>query len=177
MKALLIVLSSLLLISCGQVPVERYANEKPVLDLPTYFSGPVQAWGMFQDRSGEVIKRFHVDIQSRREGDKLILDERFVYSDGTRQRRVWTLTPDGTGRWIGTADDVVGEAIGYVAGNALRWRYHLNLPVGDSTYVVYFDDWMYLMDDDTLINRSVMSKFGIELGQVTLFFRRGAAQP
>ena len=69
MKTLLIVLTSLLLISCGQVPVERYANEKPVLDLPTYFSGPVQAWGMFQDRSGEVIKRFHVDIQSRRDGE------------------------------------------------------------------------------------------------------------
>ncbi|AVO51592.1 DUF3833 domain-containing protein [Ectopseudomonas mendocina] len=177
MKTLLIVLASLMLISCGQVPVERYANEKPALDLPTFFAGPVQAWGMFQDRSGEVIKRFHVDISSRRDGDKLILDERFLYSDGTRQRRVWTLTPDSSGRWIGTADDVVGEAIGEVAGNALRWRYHLNLPVDDSTYVVYFDDWMYLMDDDTLINRSSMSKFGIELGQVTLFFRRGAAQP
>ncbi|WAJ36163.1 DUF3833 domain-containing protein [Pseudomonas sp. GOM7] len=177
MKALVIVLTSLLLISCGQVPVERYAHEKPVLDLPSFFSGPVQAWGMFQDRSGEVIKRFHVDIQSRRDGDKLILDERFLYSDGTRQRRVWTLTPDESGRWIGTASDVVGEAIGEVAGNALHWRYHLNLPVDDSTYVVHFDDWMYLMDDDTMINRSVMSKFGVELGQVTLFFRRGAAQP
>lgn len=177
MKALLILLTSLMLVSCGQVPVEHYANEKPVLDLPTYFSDPVQAWGMFQDRSGEVIKRFHVDIQSRREGDKLILDERFLYSDGPRQRRVWTLTPDGPGRWLGTADDVVGQAVGEVAGNALRWRYHLNLPVDDTTYVVYFDDWMYLMDDDTMINRSVMSKFGIELGQVTLFFRRGAAQP
>ena len=177
MKALIILLSSLMLISCGQVPVERYANEKPALDLPTFFSGPVQAWGMFQDRSGEVIKRFHVDIQSRRDGDRLILDERFLYSDGTRQRRVWTLTPDGAGRWIGTADDVVGRATGEVAGNALRWRYHLNLPVDGSTYVVYFDDWMYLMDDDTLINRSSMSKFGIELGQMTLFFRRAAAQP
>lgn len=177
MKALVIVLTSLLLISCGQVPVERYANEKPVLDLPSFFSGPVQAWGMFQDRSGEVIKRFHVDIQSRRDGDKLILDERFLYSDGTRQRRVWTLTPDESGRWIGTAGDVVGEAIGEVSGNALHWRYYLNLPVDDSTYVVHFDDWMYLMDDDTMVNRSVMSKFGVELGQVTLFFRRGAAQP
>ena len=172
MKTLLIVLTSLLLISCGQVPVERYANEKPVLDLPTYFSGPVQAWGMFQDRSGEVIKRFHVDIQSRRDGEKLILDKRFLYSDGTRQRRVWTLTPDGEGRWIGTADDVVGEAIGEVAGNALRWQYRLLLPVDDTTYEVEFDDWMYLMDEDTLINRSFMSKFGVELGQVTLFFRR-----
>ena len=163
--------------SCGSVDVARYAEQQPALDLQRFFSQPVKAWGMFQKRNGEVAKRFEVNIVSRREGNNLILDERFLYSDGTRQRRVWTLTPDGTGRWIGTADDVVGEAIGDVAGNALRWRYHLNLPVGDSTYVVYFDDWMYLMDDDTLINRSVMSKFGIELGQVTLFFRRGAAQP
>ena len=165
------------LVACSDTDVKQYRDQKPELELRQFFSGRVEAWGLFQKRSGEVIKRFHVDIQSRREGDKLILDERFLYSDGTRQRRVWTLTPDGAGRWIGTADDVVGEAIGEVAGNALRWRYHLNLPVDDSTYVVYFDDWMYLMDDDTLINRSVMSKFGIELGQVTLFFRRGAAQP
>lgn len=165
MRTPAILLACLLLVSCGQVPVERYADQRPALDLPTFFSGPVQAWGMFQDRSGEVIKRFHVDIDSRRDGDRLILDERFLYSDGTRQRRVWTLTPDGAGRWLGSA------------GNALRWRYHLNLPVDGSTYVVYFDDWMYLMDDDTLINRSSMSKFGIELGQVTLFFRRAAATP
>ena len=177
MRTPAILLACLLLVSCGQVPVERYADQRPALDLPTFFSGPVQAWGMFQDRSGEVIKRFHVDIDSRRDGDRLILDERFLYSDGTRQRRVWTLTPDGAGRWLGSADDVVGQAVGEGAGNALRWRYHLNLPVDDNTYVVYFDDWMYLMDDDTLINRSSMSKFGIELGQVTLFFRRATATP
>ena len=127
---------------------------------------------MFQNRSGEVIKRFHVDIQSRTEGENLILDERFLYSDGTRQQRVWTLTPDGPGRWKGRAADVIGEARGELAGNALRWRYELALPVDGTTYQVQFDDWMYLMDEDTLINRSFMSKFGVELGQVTLFFRR-----
>ena len=107
-----------------------------------------------------------------REGDKLILDERFVYSDGERQRRVWTLTPDGPARWRGTAGDVIGEARGELAGNALRWQYRLLLPVDDTTYEVDFDDWMYLMDEDTLINRSSMLKLGVELGQVTLFFRR-----
>jgi hypothetical protein len=94
--------------------------------------------------------------------------------DGSQQRRVWTLTPTGPGLWSGRADDVIGEALGEVAGNALRWRYRLNLPVDGSTYEVTFDDWMYLMDEDTLINRSSMSKAGIELGQVTLFFRRQA---
>ena len=167
----------LLLGSCGNVGVEHYANERPALDLPAFFSGPVQAWGIFQKPSGEVVKRFKVDITGRREGERLILDERFLYSDGTRQQRVWTLTPDGPGRWRGRAADVVGEAVGEIAGNALRWRYRLNLDVDGSTWEVSFDDWMYLMDDDTLINRSSMRKLGVELGQVTLFFRREGASP
>ena len=158
--------------SCANVGVERYVDQQPQLDLERFFSKPVKAWGIFQKRSGEVSKRFEVAIASRREGNALILDERFLYSDGTRQQRVWTLTPDGPGGWKGRAGDVVGEAIGEVAGNALHWRYRLNLPVDGSIYEVGFDDWMYLMDEDTLINRSSMTKFGVEWGQVTLFFRR-----
>lgn len=172
MKRWLLLLCCVVLTSCGSVSVDDYATEKPVLDLTRFFDRPVQAWGIYQDRSGKVLKRFHVDITSRRDGDRLILDERFVYSDGSTQRRVWTLIPDGQNRWRGTADDVVGEATGELAGNALRWRYQLNLPVDGTTYVVTFDDWMYLMDEDTLINRSSMLKLGVELGQVTLFFRR-----
>lgn len=161
--------------SCGSVDVARYADQKPALSLEHFFSQPVKAWGMFQKSNGEVIKRFEVNIVSRREGNNLILDERFLYSDGTRQRRVWTLTPEGQGRWSGRADDVVGVAKGQVAGNTLHWRYRLNLPVDDSTYEMSMDDWMYLMDEDTLINRTSMSKFGVEVGQVTLFFRRQSA--
>jgi hypothetical protein len=88
------------------VAVEQYAQEQPTLDLVAFFSRPVQAWGLFQNRSGEVVKRFHVQIESREEGQQLIL-ERFLYSDGTRQRRVGTLQPAGAGRWRGRADDVV----------------------------------------------------------------------
>ncbi|SFM86527.1 DUF3833 domain-containing protein [Halopseudomonas yangmingensis] len=172
-KALLLLLfSCLLLAGCASVSVEDYADEQPELDLLEYFSGPVEAWGMFQNRSGKVVTRFHVQIDSRREGDRLILDEHFSYSDGTTQRRVWTLTPDGPKGWRGTAEDVVGEASGQLAGNAFRWRYTLSLPVDGRVWEVHFDDWMYLMDEDTLINRASMRKFGIEWGQVTLFFRR-----
>lgn len=158
--------------SCGSVDVHRYADQQPALNLERFFSQPVKAWGMFQKRSGEVAKRFEVNIVSRREGNNLILDEQFLYSDGTRQRRVWVLTPEGDGRWSGRAGDVVGVAKGQVAGNTFHWRYRLNLPVDDSTYEMSMDDWMYLMDEDTLINRTSMSKLGVEVGQVTLFFRR-----
>ncbi|MBF6622110.1 MAG: DUF3833 domain-containing protein [Pseudomonas stutzeri] len=160
------------LASCTQVDVQTYSQETPRLELRQFFEGRVEAWGMFQKRSGEVVKRFHVDIQGRSEGEKLILDESFTYSDGTTQKRIWTLVPAGEGQWRGTAGDVVGEAVGEVAGNALRWRYVLSLPVDDKVYEVHLDDWMYLMDENTLINRSFMTKFGVEVGQVTLFFRK-----
>ncbi|AMQ84282.1 MULTISPECIES: DUF3833 domain-containing protein [Pseudomonas] len=173
MTRLVLLLTLLLSIaSCTSVDVSRYADQQPALDLQRFFSQPVKAWGMFQKRGGEVTKRFEVNIISRREGNNLILDERFLYSDGTRQHRVWTLTPEGQGRWSGRAGDVVGVAQGQVAGNTLHWRYRLNVPVDDSTYEMSMDDWMYLMDEDTLINRTSMSKFGVEVGQVTLFFRR-----
>ena len=172
MKVFFILLFSALLSACTQVNVEDYKDEQPKLDLREYFAGNVDAWGMFQDRSGKVIKRFHVLIEGRIQGEALILDEHFTYSDGTTQQRIWTLTELTPGQWRGTAADVVGEAIGEVAGNALRWRYVMSLPVDDSIYEVHFDDWMYLMDDKTLANRSFMSKFGVELGQVTLFFRK-----
>lgn len=83
--------------------------------------------------------------------------------------------PDGSYR--GTADDVVGEAIGEVAGNALRWRYVLALPVDGKTYHVDFDDWMFLMDDKVMLNRSYMSKWGFNLGEVTLTFVKRQGQP
>jgi len=158
--------------SCGSVDVSHYADQQPTLNLERFFSKPVKAWGMVQKRSGEVAKRFEVSVVSHREGNELILDEHFLYSDGTRQRRVWTLTPEGQNRWSGRAADVVGVAKGEVAGNALHWRYRLNVPVDGSIYEMSMDDWMYLMDEDTMINRTRMSKLGVEVGQVTLFFRR-----
>ncbi|WP_159245357.1 DUF3833 domain-containing protein [Pseudomonas koreensis] len=174
-RFLLLLGLSLSIASCGSVDVARYADQQPALSLEHFFSQPVKAWGMFQKRNGEVTKRFEVDLVSRREGNNLILDERFVYSDGTHQRRIWTLTPEENGRWSGRAGDVVGVAKGQIAGNTFHWRYRLNLPVDDSTYEVSMDDWMYLIDEDTLINRTSMSKWGVEVGQVTVFFRRQSA--
>src|SRR5471030_3223392 len=116
LKKLLLVLF-ICLSGCGGVDVQRYSEQNPKLDLPGFFVGRVDGWGIFQKRSGEVIKRFHVQINSRMDVPNLIMHEDFTYSDGTRQTRVWTLHPDGPGRWRGTAGDVVGESSGEVAGN------------------------------------------------------------
>lgn len=164
---------TLLLTACGATmkPAD-YAAEQPALNMQTYFNGTVDAWGMFQDRSGKVIKRFTVVMHCSWDGDTGVLDEDFTYSDGSKQKRVWTLKKVGENRFIGTAADVVGEAVGEVGGNTLNWKYVLALPVGDAIYHVNFDDWMYQMDDQVMLNRAVMSKFGFRLGEVTLSFRK-----
>ena len=174
MRMLCLGLLCWLLAGCAQHAVDQYVQEQPALDLPAYFNGEMQAWGMFQNRSGEVLKRFHVALTGSWQGDVGTLDERFTYSDGTTERRVWTLRRQPDGSWRGTAADVLGEAVGEVSGNALHWRYQLLLKVDGSTYVVDFDDWMFLLDQRVMLNRARMSKWGFDLGEVTLSFYKPA---
>jgi len=170
-KSALVGMAALGLAACATIDVAQYANEKPSLDLAQYFTGTVDGWGMFQDRSGTVVKRFYVRIDCTWKGNEGTLDEHFEYTDGTTQNRVWKLTKDGN-RYTGTASDVVGTAQGTAAGNALHWNYVLALPVDGKTWNMDMDDWMYLIDDRTMLNRTTMSKFGFRVGEVTLSFRK-----
>ncbi len=158
------------LAGCAGPAPSDYATEKPQLDLKTYFNGELTAHGIFTDRQGKVARRFVVQMTGTWQGKEGVLDERFTYSDGSTERRVWKLTDEGGGRWSGRADDVLGVAQGVAAGNALNWRYTLKLPVDGKVYEVQFDDWMYLMDDRVMLNKAAMSKFGVHLGEVTLSF-------
>jgi hypothetical protein len=166
------------LTGCASAPTPAdYANERPLFDLRQYFDGELVAHGIFTDRAGKVVRRFVVHISCSWAGKEGTLDERFTYSDGKTEERVWHLTDEGGGRWTGRAGDVVGVAEGLAAGNALNWRYTLALPVDGKVYEVQFDDWMYRMDERVMLNMAAMSKFGFRLGEVTLSFEKIAARP
>lgn len=160
---------------CGTQKLADYAAEKPPLDLAQYFNGTLDAWGIFQDRSGQIVRRFTVVMDCRWQGDEGTLDERFSYSDGKTEQRIWRLRRYADGRYTGTAADVVGEASGQTRGNAFFWSYTLRLPVDGRTWEVQLDDWMYLIDDRVMLNRARMSKFGVHLGDLTLSFTRRSA--
>ena len=153
--------------------VQDYKQNQPTLSLLDYFKGETRGWGMFQDRGGSLKRQFVVDIKgSINEKGQLVLEEDFVWNDGEKSRRVWTITEAAKNEYIGTASDVIGKAKGYSAGNAFHWNYVLNLPVGDNTYKVRFDDWMFLQPDGVLLNRAKMSKFGFGLGEVFISFQK-----
>jgi hypothetical protein len=172
---LLSALSAGTLAACAAAPqITDYANEKPLFDLKTYFNGTVDGWGIFTDRSGKVVRRFLVTMRCTWTGDDGVLDEDFVYSDGTRQKRIWRMKKLPSGRYEGRADDVLGVGAGQQMGNAFRWGYTLNLPVDDKVYEVQFDDWMYQMDEQVVINKATMRKFGFTLGELVVNFKKRA---
>ena len=80
MKLLFAAAFALGLAGCAAKGVEQYKAEQPTLDLKTYLNGTLDAWGMFQGRSGEVQKRFHVVINAKWTGDTGVLDEQFKWS-------------------------------------------------------------------------------------------------
>jgi hypothetical protein len=164
--------SALMLGGCASQSIDQYRTEKPELDLKQYFNGTLDAYGVFTDRSGAVVKRFTVVMNCSWQGNEGVLDEDFTYSDGTTQKRVWRLTKLPDGKYTGTAGDVIGTAQGQARGNAFYWTYTLSLPVDGSVYEVRFDDWMYLMTDKVMLNKATMSKFGVKLGEVTLSFTK-----
>lgn len=170
MKKIGLMSAFMLITGCTTISVQEYKSEKPVLKLEDYLNGHLDAYGFFQDRSGKIVKRFKVVLKATWKDGVGTLDEDFTYSDGSKSKRIWTIKKTGDSTYSGTASDVIGEAKGEVAGNALQWKYTLDLPVDGTNYHVQFDDWMYLMDDNIMINKSKMSKLGIYLGEVTLTF-------
>ena len=123
-----------------------FSDGKPTLVLEEYFSEKTKAWGIFVDRFGTVKRQFTVDIDGSWNGEELVLDEKFHFDDGEKSTRVWTIVKTSDNTYEGRADDVVGVAKGMSSGNALNWKYKLNLKVGDGTILVDFDDFLALED-------------------------------
>lgn len=160
----------LLLVGCAGPDIEDYEGSEPRLDIAEYFSGTTQAWGMVQDYSGEVQRRFTVAIEGTYSDDRLTLDEAFVFADGETDRRVWTFERIDEHRWLGTASDVEGSVEARQYGHVFHMRYPLELEIDGRMISFTMDDWMYLQPDGRLINRTSMKKFGVTLGEITLMF-------
>ena len=161
----------LLLAGCS-ANINDYRQQTPPLDIFHYFQGKTEAWGMVQDRSGKQLRRFHVEISGVVVGETLTLNEHFVYDDGEKQQRVWHIRRVSSDRYEGTAGDIEGVAKGVTSGNAFNWHYSMKVKANGSTWLLNFDDWMYLQDGIHLFNKTEMKKFGVTVGTVTLFFTR-----
>lgn len=181
MRAFIILILSLgaliTLTACGKPSLEDAKLSDKQLNLEEYFDGRTFAYGQFNDRFGTVRRRFEVVIDGTWDGETLTLVEDFTYADGSTEERIWRLRKTGPigadQTWEGTAEGVQGIDVGEERGDTFNWRYQIDLPVPDrDTLRVDFDDWMWLLEDGRLLNRAYMSRFGVDLGEVLIFFEK-----
>ena len=176
MKALarlsIVFLSLGMLSSCSSVPVSEYAGNTPVMVVEEFFNGSLRAHGIVKNRGGKVTRYFNASINAYWVDGVGTLDEVFIFDDGEEQRRIWKLVKDDAGNYVGSANDVVGTSTLKVAGNSLFLDYVLRIPYDDGTLDLHIDDRMYLVSDRVLINESVMTKWGFDVGQITLVIEK-----
>jgi len=169
---------SLGIASCARKDVGTLDSHQPRLVLEEFFAGQSVAYGIFEDRFGNLRRQFRVNLSGQLDGSRLVLDEEFLYDDGERASRIWTIdrlgsAKDGVVSYSGRAADVKAAAYGAQVGNALNWQYDITLEMSGMSLDVHFDDWIYKQDEDIAINRAFVTKFGVEIGSVTIVFIRG----
>ncbi|GBL05553.1 lipoprotein [Glaciecola sp. KUL10] len=160
--------------ACGiTIDGNQYKAQSPAFELEAFFDGKVTAWGIVQNRSGEIVQRFIVDIDGSMQDDVLVLDETFTYQLGEGPtKRIWRLTKNADGTYTGQAGDIAVPATGTSFGNAFNFVYEMDLEVDGTSYRVNFDDWFWAFDENTMMNRSYIKKFGIVMAEVTIFMQK-----
>lgn len=151
---------------------EDLANRGPAIDLRKHLDGPILCEGVIYGPTGRVTSRFVADMVGEWNGNTGLLRERFRYDSGEEQERCWTLRLGNDGRIVATAPDVVGEGEGIMAGPAVQMTYRIRLDEKAGGHVLSVTDWMYLMENGTIMNRSQFRKFGITVAELVATMRR-----
>ena len=138
-----------------------------------FFCGSTRVEGIFEDRSGQLRRRFEVDIQgSINDRGQLVLEEEFFYHDGHTQQQTWYIEQLDFQHYRGSCEGIVGSAEGTSGPGQFHWQYQFLLPVGQRRYKVSFQDHFYQLDQQRLLNRALVRKWGILLGSATMVFQR-----
>lgn len=171
--SLAIFLCSLTLLSgCSSVDVADYAANSPKLTPQEFFEGDLTAQGVVKNRSGKVVRYFTATIKAHWPNNVGTLEEKFIFNDGEVQYRTWTLTPTSSAAFTATAGDVIGTGRGKFAGNSINLSYVLAVKYRDSTLNLNVDDWMWQVDEKTVLNESTLSKFGFKVGSVQIVIKK-----
>lgn len=156
-------------------PVQRpqdYAGATPQFDIRETLNGPLDCEGVIFGPTGRVVSRFTARMEGRWNGNEGTLSERFHYDSGSMQDRLWHLTLGADGRIRARAEDVIGDGGGVQSGNAVQLRYRIRLPDSAGGHVLDTVDWMYLVADGVLINRSQFRKFGVKVAELVASVRK-----
>lgn len=145
---------------------EDYEGTGPQIDLRKHLCGPILCEGVIYGPTGRVTSRFVADFDARWDGNTGVMTEHFRYDSGETQDREWRLTLAEDGSVRAEADDLVGTGTGRTGGHGLQLNYRIRLPEASGGHVLDTTDWMYVMENGAIINRSQFRKFGIKVAEL-----------
>jgi len=157
---------------CTNNSIDYYGDKSNKMDLKNFFDGEIEGWGSLFDFNGRQTRSFKVEIKGKWEGDVGVLEEWFIFDDGEKTQRTWNIVFSDKNSFVGSAGDVIGEAKGKINGNAVNLNYVLNIPYKNSTINLNMDDWMYLVEENMILNRTSMKKFGFKVGEIVLVMKK-----
>lgn len=148
-----------------------YAETGPAFDLRRHMAGPIASEGVIFGPTGKVAGSFVAEMTGQWDGATGTLTEEFHYATGARQTRQWHLTLANDGTFTATAADVIGRARGVISGATVRMTYRIKLDEDAGGHVLDVTDWLYLMDNGAIMNKSEMRKFGIKVAELVATMR------
>ncbi|MGB0660484.1 MAG: DUF3833 domain-containing protein [Mangrovicoccus sp.] len=151
---------------------QDYADQGPNFDIRTHLSGEILCEGVIYGPTGRVAARFIAEMVASWQGDTGVMTERFHYDSGAVQDREWQLTLGKDGKITARADDLLGDGRGQQSGAAVQLGYRIRLPESSGGWVMDVTDWMYLMENGTIINRSQFRKYGFKLAELVATMRK-----
>ena len=152
--------------------VPEHQGSVALFELTTFLAGRTRAWGIFEDRFGTMRRRFTVAMNGHWQEQIFLLDETFVYDSGESETRTWRVVPIQHGRFTATCADCIGSASGVCDADSIRMHYKFRLRMNTRSLIVDFDDRIYRMGNGVAVNRATLRKWGVKIGELSLFFER-----
>lgn len=152
------------------LPIVAFSGP-PEFDPVRFFGGIVSSWGILENRSGEPTHIVTTDGVGEPEGPDGVhfLQNLHVGNDATTTRD-WHMRRLGSGKFEATANDMVGTVHGEGVGRAFHWHWTLALHPGNPLTNVALDQWWYLQADGSMLNRTIITKLGVVVAEVTEHF-------
>lgn len=154
----------------SQTPLDL-AGKGPAFDLRRHLNGPMICEGVIYGPTGRVASRFVADMEGRWDGNTGTLAEYFRYDSGLVQDRCWTLRLGNDGAIVADAPDLVGSGQGHAEGPAVVLRYRIKLDSAAGGHELDVTDWMYLMENGSIMNRSQFRKWGVKVAELVATMR------
>ena len=155
----------------SQAP-HHYSNVGRQFDIREALQGPLICEGVIYGPLGRVTSRFVAEMQAEWNGNTGHMTEEFRYDSGETMSREWHLNVAEDGSFEATAPDIIGRGKGKQAGSGVQLFYTLKLPENAGGHALNVTDWMYMMENGSIMNRSQMRKFGIKVAELIATMRK-----